>query len=69
MIDEDPKKALEGFQNVVEMEQDKGDWGFKALKQMVKLQFQLGMYKESMKNYQKMLTYTKSAVTRNKRWR
>ena len=66
-MDEDPKQALEGFQNVLDMEQEKGDWGFKALKQMVKLQFQLGMFEETMANYRKLLTYTKSAVTRNKR--
>lgn len=37
--DDDIKGALEGLQKVLAMETEKGDWGFKALKQMVKLTF------------------------------
>ena len=39
--------------------------GFKALKQTVKLYYRLGKYKEMMEAYREMLTYIKSAVTRN----
>lgn len=39
--------------------------GFKALKQTVKLYYRLGKYKEMMDSYRVMLTYIKSAVTRN----
>ncbi|PPS11181.1 hypothetical protein GOBAR_AA09474 [Gossypium barbadense] len=39
--------------------------GFKALKQTVKLYYRLGKYKEMMDSYREMLTYIKSAVTRN----
>jgi len=39
--------------------------GFKALKQTVKLYYKLGKYKEMMDSYRVMLTYIKSAVTRN----
>lgn len=39
--------------------------GFKALKQTVKLYYKLGRYKEMMDSYRVMLTYIKSAVTRN----
>lgn len=39
--------------------------GFKALKQTVKLYYRLGKYKEMMEAYRMMLTYIKSAVTRN----
>lgn len=39
--------------------------GFKALKQTVKLYYKLGRYKEMMDAYRDMLTYIKSAVTRN----
>lgn len=39
--------------------------GFKALKQTVKLYYRLGKYKEMMDAYREMLTYIKSAVTRN----
>eukprot|EP01104_Vermistella_antarctica_P020845 TRINITY_DN9107_c0_g1_i1.p1 TRINITY_DN9107_c0_g1~~TRINITY_DN9107_c0_g1_i1.p1 ORF type:complete len:448 (-),score=157.92 TRINITY_DN9107_c0_g1_i1:166-1509(-) len=64
-IEGNPTDALEGFHNVVQMEQEKGDWGFKSLKQIVKLQFKLGNYEEMMKSYREMLTYIKNAVTRN----
>lgn len=39
--------------------------GFKALKQTVKLYYKLGKFKEMMDSYREMLTYIKSAVTRN----
>lgn len=39
--------------------------GFKALKQTVKLYYKLVKYKEMMLAYRDMLTYIKSAVTRN----
>ena len=44
---------------------EKGEWGFKALKQMIKINFRLGNYKEMMVRYKQLLTYIKSAVTRN----
>lgn len=37
----DLRGALEGFQALLDIEQEKGDWGFKALKQMVKVSFRL----------------------------
>lgn len=64
--EDDPKQALESFQKVLELEgKDKGEWGFKALKQMIKINFKLGHFDEMMKRYQQLLTYIKSAVTRN----
>jgi COP9 signalosome complex subunit 2 len=39
--------------------------GFKALKQTVKLYYRLGKYELMMQAYREMLTYIKSAVTRN----
>ena len=59
------REALEGFAAVVAMETEQGEWGFKALKQTVKLHFKLGNRKEMMTSYRQMLTYIKSAVTRN----
>jgi len=61
----DPKAALESFQKVLDLEEEKGDWGFKALKQMIKINFRLGKYDEMMARYKQLLTYIKSAVTRN----
>ena len=64
--EDDPRQALESFQKVLELEgKDKGEWGFKALKQMIKINFKLGHFDEMMKRYQQLLTYIKSAVTRN----
>lgn len=37
----DPKAALTSFQRVLDLEEEKGDWGFKALKQMIKINFRL----------------------------
>mmetsp|Transcript_6044 Transcript_6044/g.12312 ORF Transcript_6044/g.12312 Transcript_6044/m.12312 type:complete len:437 (-) Transcript_6044:212-1522(-) len=62
---EDPQAALDGFALVISMEQEKGEWGFKALKQTVKLHYRLGNHSEMMTAYREMLTYIKSAVTRN----
>ena len=58
-------QALEGFAQVVDMQQEKGEWGFKALKQQVKLRFKLQQFEEMMKAYRDMLSYVKSSVTRN----
>ncbi|KAI9364925.1 PCI domain-containing protein [Zopfochytrium polystomum] len=60
-----PESALEEFQGVVNTEEEKGDWGFKALKQMVKITFKLGKYDKTLEHYRILLTYVKSAVSRN----
>ncbi|EFR02590.1 COP9 signalosome complex subunit 2 [Nannizzia gypsea CBS 118893] len=57
---DNPEEAIEEFLGVPALEQDKGDWGFKGLKQAIKLEFRLGRYEDA-----KLLTYVKSAVTRN----
>merc|ERR1719447_1658629 len=44
---------------------EKGEWGFKALKQMIKINFRLSNFGEMMTRYKQLLTYIKSAVTRN----
>ncbi|THD26182.1 COP9 constitutive photomorphogenic subunit 2 [Fasciola gigantica] len=65
--EESPLMALEEFQKVLDIEATgaKGDWGFRALKQMIKINFKLGRFPEMMVNYKTLLTYIKSAVTRN----
>ncbi|KAJ4970802.1 hypothetical protein NE237_003901 [Protea cynaroides] len=65
LVETDPEGALAGFAEVVHMEPEKAEWGFKALKQTVKLYYRLGRYKEMMEAYRVMLSYIKSAVTRN----
>jgi hypothetical protein len=39
--EDNPKAALESFKKVLELEQEKGEWGFRALKQMIKINFKL----------------------------
>ncbi|KAF9154826.1 hypothetical protein BG015_011848 [Linnemannia schmuckeri] len=63
--EDEPDVALAEFQGVVEAETEKGDWGFKALKQMVKLSFKMGDYDKTLEYYNQLLPYTKAAVTRN----
>ena len=36
-----PQAALDSFRKVLELEQEKGEWGFRALKQMIKIHFKL----------------------------
>ncbi|KAK3495530.1 signalosome subunit 2 [Neurospora crassa] len=61
----DPEEALQEFLSIPPLEQEKGDWGFKALKQAIKLEFKLKRYQEATEHYEALLTYVKSAVTRN----
>ncbi|KAI1916086.1 hypothetical protein LOZ58_004374 [Ophidiomyces ophidiicola] len=62
---DNPDEAIEEFLGVSLLEQDKGDWGFKGLKQAIKLEFKLGRYADAVEHYCELLTYVKSAVTRN----
>ncbi|KAF4625346.1 hypothetical protein G7Y89_g12821 [Cudoniella acicularis] len=61
----DPQAAIEEFLGVPALETDKGDWGFKGLKQAIKLEFKLGQYDKAVEHYTELLTYVKNAVTRN----
>ncbi|KAA1471383.1 PCI-domain-containing protein [Dentipellis sp. KUC8613] len=64
--EDDPEQALKDFRAIVDQEEEKGEWGFKALKQCTKLLFlRLRRPTEALKTYTQLLTYTKSAVTRN----
>ncbi|OCT52006.1 COP9 signalosome complex subunit 2 [Cladophialophora carrionii] len=62
---ESPQEAIDEFLGVPALEDEKGDWGFKGLKQAIKLEFALGRYDDAVKHYKELLTYVKSAVTRN----
>ncbi|KAG5340740.1 hypothetical protein C0989_000404 [Termitomyces sp. Mn162] len=64
--DDNPEEALKEFRAIVDQEEEQGDWGFKALKQSTKLLYlTLRRPKDALKTYIQLLTYTKSAVTRN----
>jgi COP9 signalosome complex subunit 2 len=40
----DPEEAVEEFLQIPALEPEKGEWGFKALKQAIKLEFNLQRY-------------------------
>lgn len=40
----DPEDAIAEFLGVPALEQEKGEWGFRGLKQAIKLEFKLGQY-------------------------
>ncbi|KAF7535747.1 hypothetical protein G7054_g5129 [Neopestalotiopsis clavispora] len=61
----EPEDAITEFLGIPELESEKGDWGFKGLKQAIKLEFKLGKYDDAVEHYTELLTYVKSAVTRN----
>ncbi|KAJ5623117.1 PCI-domain-containing protein [Penicillium lividum] len=62
---DNPEEAVDEFLGIPPLEMDKGDWGFKGLKQAIKLEFKLGRYSDAVEHYRELLTYVKSAVTRN----
>ncbi|KAF4592130.1 COP9 signalosome complex subunit 2 [Ophiocordyceps camponoti-floridani] len=61
----DPRDAVVEFLSIPPLEQDKGEWGFKGLKQAIKLEFKMGMYQKAADHFAELLTYVKAAVTRN----
>lgn len=67
-LERDPparRAALEALEQVVALEPERSDWGFKALKRVVKLLFELQEPAAAMRRYEQLLGYTRSAVTRN----
>ncbi|KAI9842980.1 MAG: hypothetical protein M1837_006717 [Sclerophora amabilis] len=60
-----PEEAVEEFLAIPSLEPEKADWGFKGLKQAIKLEFKLKQYDKAIDHYGELLTYVKSAVTRN----
>ncbi|KAH7073400.1 PCI domain-containing protein [Paraphoma chrysanthemicola] len=62
---EDPESAIDEFLGIPTLEEEKSDWGFKGLKQAIKLEFKLARYDQAIEHYKELLTYVKSAVTRN----
>ncbi|CAI4211251.1 unnamed protein product [Parascedosporium putredinis] len=61
----DPDEAIAEFLAIPGLEETKGEWGFKGLKQAIKLEFHHGKYAKVVEHYAELLTYVKSAVTRN----
>jgi len=65
LIEEDLEGAIKGYEKVVSLEEEKGEWGFKALKKLTKLYFQKGDRKKVTEKFKAFMDYTKNAVTSN----
>jgi len=66
MLEEDIKEAIKGLEKVVTLEKgNKGEWGFKALKKLVKVYFKEGEAKKAVEKFNLFLDYSKTAVTSN----
>ncbi|KAG5895276.1 hypothetical protein JTB14_015142 [Gonioctena quinquepunctata] len=64
--EDNPESSVTAFQKVLDLQgEHKGEWGFKALKQLVKINFQLKNYVETMRKYKELLGYINNAVTKN----
>ncbi|SHO78677.1 Similar to S.cerevisiae protein RPN6 (Essential, non-ATPase regulatory subunit of the 26S proteasome lid) [Malassezia sympodialis ATCC 42132] len=60
-----PEQALYEFQEIVEQENSKSEWGFKALKQQAKIQSLAGKYEEALGAYRSLFSYMHAGVTQN----
>jgi COP9 signalosome complex subunit 2 len=43
---DNPAEAIDEFLELPVLEEEKGDWGFKGLKQAIKLEYRLGRYEK-----------------------
>ncbi|KAF2075934.1 hypothetical protein CYY_002782 [Polysphondylium violaceum] len=66
LIEDSIPDAIKSYEKVIDLEDGvKGEWGFKALKKITKLNFQIENYDVMLEKYKQFLSYTKSAVTSN----
>ncbi|PWA00843.1 hypothetical protein BB558_003089 [Smittium angustum] len=61
----DPELAIQQLREVVQLESEKGEWGFKALKQITKIYLALKNFEKALETFDEVLTYVKSSVSRN----
>jgi len=64
-LEDDLPAAIESFEQVVELDEEKSDWGFKALKKLIKLYVGQNNHKKAVDRFKKFMEYTKSAVSSN----
>jgi len=65
LIEDNVKDAIKGFEKVLSLEKEKGEWGFKALKKLIKLYNQIPNGPKVIEKFKAFMDYTKSAVTSN----
>jgi len=59
MIEDDINEAIKGYEKVVTMEKEKGEWGFKALKKLTKLYYKVGKPQKVIEKFKQLMEYTK----------
>jgi len=65
-IEDDVNEAIKGFEKVLTLEKgQKGEWGFKSLKNLTKLYFKMGNEKKVVEKFGAFMEYAKTAVTSN----
>jgi len=65
-IEDDVNEAIKGFEKVLTLEKgQKGEWGFKTLKNLTKLYFKMGNEKKVVEKFSAFMDYAKSAVSSN----
>lgn len=50
----EPKEAIEHFLAIPGLEDEKSEWGFKGLKQAIKVEFKLGLYEDVRFRYTRL---------------
>lgn len=63
--EEDPVQAVQDLQLVLACETEPGEWGFRALKQSVKISFRIGYFEWALRYYERLLPYVDSYVNKN----
>ena len=63
-VNTDLDEAIEMFNLVLDMEEEKGQWGFKTLKQIIKAYFKHGKFEDMIDKYRALLEYM-NVVSRN----
>jgi hypothetical protein len=56
LVEEDIEGAIKGFEKVLSLEKEKGDWGFKALKKLIKLYFQVLIHFSIVTSFQSSIS-------------
>jgi COP9 signalosome complex subunit 2 len=51
----EPEEAVDEFLGIPPLEEEKGEWGFKGLKQAIKLEFKLQRYQQVCKSLGRLL--------------
>merc|ERR1711970_940674 len=62
---EDWRGAIEKFNEVIQSESEKGEWGFKCHKQICKLYFRNKRNDKFLETFKSLTTYVDNAITRN----